>query len=68
MAEIRVVYDCTKNIDKLIKKIYKAKDTDEGVVAQELQDAFQVAFDEGRRFQIQLTTQSRVNLTSVIDV
>ncbi len=68
MAEIKVVYDCTKTIDKFLKKVYKAKDTDESTVAQELQDAFQVAFDEGRRFQIQLTTQSRVSLTSVIDV
>ena len=68
MADIKVVYDCSKTIDKLIKRIYKTKDTDDSTVVQELQDAFQLAFDEGRRFQIQITTQSRVNLTSVIDV
>jgi hypothetical protein len=68
MAEIRVIYDCTKSIEKLMKKIYKSKDGDDANVAQELQEAFQTAFDEGRRFQIQLNAQSRVNLTSVIDV
>lgn len=68
MAEIRVVYDCTKTIDKFLKRIYKSKDNDESTVAQELQEAFQLAFDEGRRFQTQITAQSRVNLTSVIDV
>lgn len=68
MAELRIVYDSSRDVESFLKKLYKAKDPDNTVVSEELQGLLQTAFDEGRRFQTQLTTQSRVTLTSKIEV
>jgi len=68
VAELRIVYDSSRDVESFLKKLYKAKDPDNGAVSEELQGLLQIAFDEGRRFQTQLTTQSRVTLTSKIEV
>lgn len=68
MAELRIVYDSSRDVEIFLKKLYKTKDPDNAVISEELQGLLQTAFDEGRRFQTQLTTQSRVTLTSKIEV
>jgi len=62
MAKIQVVYDCQSEIDQIIKTVENhinlKNEGDE--VLNDIQKIIQTAFDEGRKFQKQISITSSV--------
>jgi hypothetical protein len=63
MAKLQIIYDVSDDIEAIIKKVedhVNNLNADESAIFDLLQKTFQSAFDEGRRFQKQINTQSTV--------
>jgi hypothetical protein len=62
MAKIQVIYDCRSEIEQIIKVVeshLNLKNEEDGVF-DEVQKIIQTAFDEGRKFQKQISITSPV--------
>ncbi len=62
MAKLQIVYDACDDSEEIIQMIQDLENlkTDEDSTMRMLQAKFQLAFDEGRRFQKHITQDSEV--------
>jgi len=62
MSKINVVYDCSGEIGQIIQLVEQHIDMkkDEAETYNNVQKMFQIAFDEGRKFQKQISLNSTV--------
>ena len=60
MAKLHIIYDVSDDAEEIIKIVedHVNLQTDETVIFELLQRKMQLAFDEGRKFQQQLSIQS----------
>ena len=60
MAKLQIVYEASDDIHSIIKDVegHINCTTDESEVFNSIQSKFQLAFDEGRKFQNQINMQS----------
>ena len=68
MAKLQIIYDASVEIDQIIKIVEEFSDVkkDEKEVFDTVQKIVQAAFDEGRRFQKQISISSPYNKDGVI--
>jgi hypothetical protein len=60
MAKLQIVYDTSDDIEEIVKAVEEHVNLskDESIIFNMLQKKFQAAFDEGRKFQKQISIQS----------
>jgi len=72
MAKLQIVYDVSDDIEEIIKILEEHinLNKDETITYNIIQSKFQMAFNQGRRFQKQLNTKSGVqdNILCMIDI
>jgi hypothetical protein len=60
MARLQIIYDTSDDIEEILKSVedHINLNSDEAIIFNMLQAKFQAAFDEGRKFERQMTQTS----------